>query len=125
MVLSCEVCVDYLTQDRKPGRKSKTTLNLIRDEWHHICLVIGPKSKKLSFRVEGVIAKIYDKFLDEGKATVELHLPGGSMVNVLVSNANVEELKEFIKNMKIIQNEPVAAYELDLECHSEESIQSK
>jgi len=124
MNVRCSVCVDYLNQARKPARKAKTVVSLLRDEWHHICLHIGPKSKRVTFQVEGIIAKIYERFIEEGKATIELHLPGGSYANVLVSDADVGELKKLVGALKKIKDDPIAAAELDLDPGGEEAVEA-
>eukprot|EP01113_Clastostelium_recurvatum_P000538 TRINITY_DN10244_c0_g1_i1.p1 TRINITY_DN10244_c0_g1~~TRINITY_DN10244_c0_g1_i1.p1 ORF type:complete len:129 (+),score=29.81 TRINITY_DN10244_c0_g1_i1:23-409(+) len=124
MELECELCVDYLNQAKKPGRKAKGIATLVRDEWRHICLIVGPKSKRVSFKIEGIIANIYDRFINEGKATVELHLPGGSYANVLISGAKIDELKVFINTIKTIKTDPVATAELELDAPEDEAMEA-
>lgn len=58
---------------------------------------------KSEYRLERNIAKVFARFRSEGKATIRLKSP---QLDVVVSNANPEELEKFLDTLFIVHTKP-------------------
>ncbi|GAM29180.1 hypothetical protein SAMD00019534_123560 [Acytostelium subglobosum LB1] len=116
----CQVVVDYLQQQRKATRPSKKGVILRRDEKTQQIVLELPKSTPTIFNLEECVSKIYTNFVNDGKCTIELLLPGGTYANVLISNAKPEELKRLVDIVKSILVSPQDLYDMSLDDEKEQ-----
>eukprot|EP01132_Coremiostelium_polycephalum_P004890 gene4890-6098_t len=118
MHIPCQSIIDYVNQQRKPTRASSTGVSLIRDNQSQICLAIGKldtmKKNATVFKLEESLTKVYSRFVNEGKCTIELQLTGGSITNILISKAEIEPLKQLVTILEMILNDPESTADLEL-----------
>eukprot|EP01111_Echinosteliopsis_oligospora_P013249 TRINITY_DN4701_c0_g1_i1.p1 TRINITY_DN4701_c0_g1~~TRINITY_DN4701_c0_g1_i1.p1 ORF type:complete len:119 (-),score=31.95 TRINITY_DN4701_c0_g1_i1:160-516(-) len=114
--MQAEVMIDILQKVRKPTRAKKTDVFLFKDPYGSVCLGIGKKkSDHQSFKIEETLSRIYDGKAGEGKASLELNLPGGTVANVMINNAQpVEALQEFLLICRLILEDVSQLHSVEL-----------
>eukprot|EP00727_Mastigamoeba_balamuthi_P002383 m51a1_g12141 hypothetical protein (139) ;mRNA; r:2273-2952 len=111
MEVLADVVVDYVAVQqpqvprRQSMRKTSCTLSLCRDEWDHVCLRVASKTKKHVFRLDCPL-RVFGDQAAQGRATVALELPGGSIVHVLIEGAEAPKLQALLGLLERLQQDP-------------------
>jgi len=103
MELKCHARVEYVHTTHNRSRFLLSELQIARDNWGNVVLNIETKSKKKTFKLTNNMTKVFNQFIWDGKATLQLGLPS---VLIFIQQADPQQLRACTKTVEQIHTNP-------------------
>ncbi|KAH3764724.1 hypothetical protein Pelo_3430 [Pelomyxa schiedti] len=93
----------------RSSRVTKTRTHPVQialDDWNRPLLIVGGDICRAS--LEDVEITLYKNFINQGKATIAIGYPGGAIEHLMLSEAEPEQLRNFITTLEKAKAHPEA-----------------